>query len=598
MNPNNIRNFCIIAHIDHGKSTLSDRILEQTSAVDKRKMQAQMLDSLDIERERGITVKSATASLNFTAKSGETYRLNLIDTPGHVDFSYEVSRSLAACEGALLVVDAAQGIEAQTLANFYLALESELEILPVVNKIDLPSADLESVSDQIEKELGLDKKDIAPVSAKNGIGIDDLLEKLVAVIPPPPINDEPELKALIFDSFFDAYRGAIVCVRVFNGNIKPGDKVTLVFNQKRYTVEEVGLLGIQRAKGENLSAGEVGYVILGIKSVSEITSGDTITHTNNPTKNPLPGYKEVKPMVFAGIFPIDADDYNDLADAMEKLKLNDAALTYQKENSLALGFGFRCGFLGVLHMEIIQERLLGEFGLSTMLTAPSVQYLLKCTGKEEVSMDNPADFPDPSTIDYVKEPFIKASIIAPADFLGSIIQLVNEKRGIQKTINYLDEKRLEAIFELPFGEVVFDFYDRLKSVSKGYASLDYEFIDHRETIVSKVEILVNKEPVDALSFLVHRDKARERGKHILEKLKEEIHRHMFAIPLQATIGSNVIARENIAAMRKDVTAKCYGGDISRKRKLLEKQKEGKKKMKAIGNVEIPQKAFLNVLKSG
>jgi GTP-binding protein LepA len=601
MSTSHIRNFCIVAHIDHGKSTLSDRLIEITQTVEKRKMQTQILDSLDIERERGITIKAAAVCLHYTAKNGERYTLNLIDTPGHVDFTYEVSRSLAACEGAILVVDASQGVEAQTLANFYLAFEANLTILPVINKIDLPSADIEATSDQIEKELSLDRKDIVCVSAKQGIGIEELLEKLIEVIPPPPDPTEQQLKGLIFDSFFDVYRGAVICVRIYQGTIKVGDKVKLFFAGKEYTCEEVGLLGVTKIKCESLKTGEVGYVILGIKSVSDVRVGDTMTGVNNPASEALPGYKEVKPMVFAGIFPVETDEYGNLKEAMEKLKLNDSALTYEQDNSIALGFGFRCGFLGLLHMDIVVERLSREFNVPAILTAPSVAYRVTIRGKvgeeEKVLCDNPARFPDPAMIIQTEEPFIRAKVITPNEYLGAVFQLVIDKRGIQKNVVYLDAKRIEVEYELPLGEVVFDFYDKLKSLSRGYASLDYELIDLRPADIVKVEVLVKKEPVDALSFLVERGKARERSTVILEKLKDEIPKHMFAIPLQATIGGNIIAREDITAMRKDVTAKCYGGDISRKRKLLEKQKEGKKRMKSIGSVDIPQEAFINILKS-
>ena len=596
-----IRNFCIIAHIDHGKSTLSDRILEFTQTIDKRSLNEQVLDSLDIERERGITVKSATVTIKYKAKDGQEYLLNLIDTPGHVDFSYEVSRSLAACEGAILIVDASQGIEAQTIANFYLAFESDLTILPVINKIDLPAAEPELVSEQIEKEFALDKADVVKASAKAGIGIEDVLENVIRVIPPPAGKLNTPLKALIFDAYFDQFRGGVIYLRVYDGEIKENDHVLLHFSNLKYHVEELGEIGVgknRRQKKNSLSAGVVGYLILGIKSVSDIKIGDTITHVDNPCKEPLPGYKEIQPMVFAGIFPTSTDDYTDLRSAMEKLKLNDGALSYEKDNSEALGFGFRCGFLGLLHMEIIQERLIREFDMSVILTAPSVQYYVTTKKSTEPEIiDNPSKLPDLTIIETVEEPYIKATIISPASFLGNIMNLIQDKRGIQKNIRYLDEKRIEGTFELPLGEIVFDFYDKLKSLTKGYASFEYEVIDYRPTKVAKVEILVSKEPVDAFSFLCHHDKARDRAKTILEKLREEIPKHMFTIPLQAAIGSTIIARETISAMRKDVTAKCYGGDISRKRKLLEKQKEGKKRMKSIGNVEIPQKAFLNILKN-
>ena len=595
-----IRNFSIVAHIDHGKSTLSDRILEFTKTVEKRNMSAQVLDSLEIEKEKGITVKSAAVTVKYLAKDGIEYIFNLIDTPGHVDFSYEVSRSLAACEGAILIVDATQGIEAQTIANFYLAFEADLTILPVINKIDLPAADTDMVSKQIEKEFALDQCDIVLASAKEGIGIEDLLEKIITVIPPPTGNSNSPLKALLFDAYFDKFRGAIIHLKVVEGTLKEQEKVKFYFSKNTYQVEELGIIGVDKAnrqKKKELIAGEVGYVILGIKSVSQVKIGDTLTHEKNSCQEALSGYKEVKPMVFAGIFPTVSEDYNDLRNVMEKLQLNDSSLQYEKDSSLALGFGFRCGFLGLLHMEIVQERLIREFNMSVIVTAPSVRYHIEKTDGTKIMIDNPADFPSPNDIALTKEPYIKATIITPVQFLGNIMGLIQEKRGIQKRLNHIDEKRIEGIFELPLSEIIFDFYDKLKSLTKGYASFDYEIIDYRDTIVSKVQILVNKEPVDAFSFLCFQDSSRERSKVILEKLKNEIPRHMFAIALQAAIGNNIIARENISALRKDVTSKCYGGDISRKRKLLEKQKEGKKKMKSIGNIDIPQKAFINILKN-
>ena len=564
-------------------------------------MEAQILDSLEIEKERGITVKSAAVSLNYQAKDGKTYRFNLIDTPGHVDFTYEVSRSLAACEAALLIIDAAQGVEAQTLANYFLAMEADLSILPVVNKIDLPYVDLEIVKEQIENQLALDAEDVVSVSAKTGLHLDTLLEKIVTSLPPPEGKNDDILKALVFDSFFDTFRGVVICIRVFSGVVRSGDRVKLFFANKEYVVEELGLLGITRTPKDALSSGEVGYAIIGIRSISDVNSGDTLTHSLSPTREPLPGYKEVKPMVFAGIYPVETSEYHELAVAMEKLKLNDAALQYEKEASTALGFGFRCGFLGLLHMEIVQARLSKEFNVEIILTAPSVRYEVALKdkdgkGENTVAIDNPSEMPDLSAVESVREPYIKACILSPKTYLGGILQLVQDKRGIQTNIQYLDENRIEGTFEIPLAEIVFDFYDKLKSITKGYASLDYEFLDHRQTDIVKVDILVNKEKVDALSFLVHKEKARVRGKGMVEKLKTEINRHMFQIPLQAAIGSTVIARENISALRKDVTSKCYGGDISRKRKLLEKQKAGKKKMKTIGAVDIPQKAFINVLK--
>lgn len=595
-----IRNFSIVAHIDHGKSTLSDRILEFTKTVEKRDMSAQVLDSLEIEKEKGITIKSAAVTVKYKAKDNTEYIFNLIDTPGHVDFSYEVSRSLAACEGAILIVDATQGIEAQTIANFYLAFEADLTILPVINKIDLPAAEPEAVKNQIEKEFALDKEDVVLASAKEGIGIGDLLEKIIEVIPAPKGDENNQLKALLFDAYFDKFRGAIIHIRVVEGTLKEHDKVKFYFNESVYNVEELGIIGVDkknRQKKKELSVGEVGYVILGIKSVSEVKIGDTLTHLENSCQEPLPGYKEVKPMVFAGIFPTVSEDYNDLRNVMGKLQLNDSSLQYEKDSSLALGFGFRCGFLGLLHMEIVQERLIREFDMSVIVTAPSVRYHVEKTDGSKIMIENPAEFPPPTEIALIKEPFIKATIITPTEFLGNIMGLIQAKRGIQKRLNHIDEKRIEGVFELPLSEIIFDFYDKLKSLTKGYASFDYEMIDYRETIVSKVQILVNKEPVDAFSFLCYQDFARERSKVILEKLKKEIPRHMFAIALQAAIGNNIIARENISALRKDVTSKCYGGDISRKRKLLEKQKEGKRKMKSIGSIDIPQKAFINILKN-
>lgn len=604
IDPSRVRNFSIIAHIDHGKSTLSDRILEEADAIDERLKNDQVLDSLEIEREKGITVKSAVVSF-FYRMDGEEYLFNLIDTPGHVDFTYEVSRSLAACEGALLVVDAAQGVEAQTISNFFLALEANLTIVPVINKIDLPAANPEGVLEEVVKEFGLNEEDAVMVSAKNGINIAALLKSIVKVIPPPQSTGE-HLRALIFDSFFDSYRGVALCVRVFSASIKAKQKVRLHFSSKEYEVEEVGWLGLSRSKRDSLLAGEVGYVFLGIKTVREIKIGDTILDAGDKKSKPLDGYKEVKPMVFAGVFPTSSEDYKELQVNIEKLALNDSALTFEKESSLALGFGFRCGFLGLLHMEIVQARLQKEFNTSIIITAPSVRYRVYLKdnksagvdGKEDyLVVDNPSRFPSPIEIEKVTEPFIKSSIITPVEYLGAIMQLVKDRRGIQDAINYLSSKRVEAKFLLPLGEIVFDFYDRLKSISRGYASFDYDFLDYREAPIVRVDILVNKESVDALGFLVHRDKARKRALAILEKLKDEIPRHMFQIPLQAAVGSSVVARENISPMRKDVTAKCYGGDISRKRKLLEKQKEGKRRMKSFGSVEIPNQAFLNVLKS-
>ena len=578
-----IRNFCIIAHVDHGKSTLADRIIEHTKAVSSREMKAQILDSMDIERERGITIKSQAVKLSYQAKDGEVYTLNLIDTPGHVDFNYEVSRSLAACEGAILVVDAAQGVEAQTISNFYLAFENNLEIVPVINKIDLPAANIELCKEQMEKEFGVNKDDIVLASAKNDIGIDEILEAVVKMIPAPKDNTNKKTRALIFDSYYDPFRGAVMIVRIFDGSIKKDDKLLLMETKAKYEVEECGtlLLGLKSANG--LKSGEVGYIIAGIKNISDIKIGDTITLEEDPSDEPLIGYKEVLPMVFAGIFPAEDEDYTNLQKALEKLKLNDASLVYEPERSIALGFGYRCGFLGLLHLEIVQERL--------------VEVKLKLTNGEEKLIDNPADFPSGQYIEKCYEPFINALIIVPTDYLGNIISLCIDRRGTQTSLTYLDDKRAEIKFDLPLIEVVYDFYDKLKSISRGYASFDYDFSDFRESQIEKIDILVHGEVVDALSFMSHRSNAETRGRQIIEKLKHLIPKHMFQIPLQAAIGGRIIARENISALRKNVTAKCYGGDITRKRKLLEKQKEGKKRMKAIGNVEIPQDAFISVLKT-
>ncbi len=597
---NSIRNFCIIAHIDHGKSTLSDRIIERTQTVEQRKMKEQVLDSMDIERERGITIKSAAVRIHYTSKRNEEFIFNLIDTPGHVDFNYEVSRSLAACEGAILVIDATQGMRAQTLANFFLAMENNLTILPVINKIDLPAADIERVTRQIVDELGLDSENIVPISAKSGIGIDRLMEKIIDIIPAPirKHSDENNFQALIFDSFYDSFRGVILCIRVFSGRIKSKDLVKLFFSGQEYIVEEVGYLKIKRTKAGILEEGEVGYLILGIRSISDVRVGDTITNATFPCQEPLPGYREVKPMVFSGVFPVDSNDYEDLKTAIEKLKLNDSSLQYEKDNSGALGFGFRCGFLGLLHMEVFQERVEREFNVTVLLTSPSVRYrvYLKKAPTQPVIIDNPSRLPEANSIIKIEEPYMLVNIITPSTYLGNIMQLVQERRGIQKNLRYLDQTQMEGVFEIPLGEVVFDFYDKLKSLSKGYASMDYDLAEYRENTIVKVNILVNKESVDALSFMVHKDKAVSRSRTILEKLKDEIPRHMFQIPLQAAIGSTIISRQTISAIRKDVTAKCYGGDITRKRKLLEKQKEGKKKMKAFGSVSIPQAAFINILK--
>jgi len=593
-----IRNFCIIAHIDHGKSTLADRLIQRCGGVEDRDFRDQILDSMDIERERGITIKSNTITLRYTAKDGKTYRLNLIDTPGHVDFSHEVRRSLMSCEGALLLVDASQGVEAQTVANLYLALEHDLEIVPVINKIDLPSAEIDRIREEIDSDLGLDPFEAVLVSAKQGIGIDDVLEAIVAKIPAPLGDPEAPLRALIFDAQYDPYRGVVLICRIKEGTIRPGQKILLMHTDKEYKVEEVGLLQLKRVEADLLEAGSVGYVIAGVKAVSEINVGDTITDFEQPASEPLPGYKEAKPVVFSSIYPISSDDYEDLAKALDKLKLNDASLTYQKDASQALGFGFRCGFLGLLHLEIVQERLEREHNLSLLLSAPSVQYEVLLNNGTELIIDNPTFYPDPGSIKLTREPFIKASVMIPERYLGVVMELCRERRGYNTTYEFLAVGRLQVTSELPLAEILFDFYDRLKTVTQGYGSFDYDITDYRESDLVKVDILVNGDKVDALSQLVHREKARQRALHYCERLAETIHRQNFKIAIQGAIGGNVIARSTINAYRKDVTAKCYGGDISRKRKLLEKQKEGKKRMKMVGSVEIPQEAFLAVLKAG
>ena len=593
----NIRNFCIIAHIDHGKSTLADRFIEKAAILDQRNVKDQMLDSMDIERERGITIKSQAITIPYKSRSGEDYTLNLVDTPGHVDFSYEVSRAISSCEGALLLIDASQGVEAQTLANLYMAMEHDLEIIPVINKVDLPSADIDMVKKQIEHDLGLDPEMAVQVSAKTGFGIEDLLESLVENIPAPEGSKNNTLKALIFDSHYDPYRGVVVHLRVFEGEIREGMEIRLMFSNADYKVEETGLFRIKLEKQKTLSAGDVGYIIAGIKNISDIRIGDTVTSKNKPAESPLEGFKEVKPVVYSSIYPIDSNDYNELLTAIEKLKLNDASLIYEKDSSTALGFGFRCGFLGLLHLEVVQARLEREFDLSIVLTSPSVQYNVYLKSGEIVQIDNPLEYPDPTVIEYAEEPYINAQIITPSDYLGSIMTLCMKKRGVQIAMNYLDEKRVEVIYDMPLAEVLFDFYDKLKSVSRGYASFDYELKGFKTTDLVKLDILVNATAVDALSMLVFRDSAREKAVSVCKKLREEIPRQQFKIPIQGAIGTNIIARETIAALRKDVTAKCYGGDISRKRKLLEKQKEGKKRMKMVGNVELPQNAFLSVLRS-
>ena len=593
----NIRNFSIIAHIDHGKSTLSDRLIQATDIISEREFQDQILDTMDIERERGITIKSQTVCLPYTAQDGKSYFLNLIDTPGHVDFTYEVSRSLASCEGALLVIDASQGVEAQTLANLYLAMEHDLEIIPVINKIDLPSADIDRVKMQIHDDLGLDPEAAILVSAKEGIGIENVLESVVQKLPPPTGDPAKPLKALIFDSHYDAYRGTVVHFRVFQGRISKGDVISFMYNKAAYKVEEVGIFQLDMIKQKQLSAGQVGYMIAAIKTVSDTRCGDTITLKNDPCDAPLPGFKEAKPVVFSSIYPVASDGYEDLVIALEKLKLNDAALIYEKDTSVALGFGFRCGFLGLLHLEVVQERLEREYGLSLILTAPSVRYKLLMNSGTEQTIDNPALYPDPTLIELTKEPFIRASIIVPERYMGVVMKLCLERRGINKNYQYLTSDRLEMIFELPLAEVVYDFYDRLKSITQGYGSFDYEIIDFRQTDLVKMDILINGERVDALSQLVHRDNAVSRARTACERLRDEIPRQMFKIAIQGAIGGNVIARKTVSAFRKDVTAKCYGGDITRKRKLLEKQKKGKKRMKMVGKVMIPQSAFLAVLKT-
>ncbi|EMF0208889.1 translation elongation factor 4 [Enterococcus hirae] len=591
-----IRNFSIIAHIDHGKSTLADRILEKTNTVTSREMQDQLLDSMDLERERGITIKLNAVELNYTAKNGETYIFHLIDTPGHVDFTYEVSRSLAACEGAVLVVDAAQGIEAQTLANVYLALDNDLEILPVINKIDLPAADPERVRQEIEDVIGIDASEAVLASAKAGIGIEDILEQIVEYVPAPSGNLDAPLKALIFDSVYDSYRGVVLNVRITDGMVKPGDKIKLMSNGKTFDVTEVGVFSPKAVARDFLMVGDVGYITASIKTVQDTRVGDTVTLADNPAEEALPGYRKMNPMVYCGLYPIDTSRYNDLREALEKLQLNDAALQFEPETSQALGFGFRCGFLGLLHMDVVQERLEREFNLELITTAPSVIYHVNKTDGSMTVVDNPADFPEPVTIQDVEEPFVKAQIMVPNDFVGAVMELSQRKRGEFITMDYLDDYRVNVVYNIPLSEIVFDFFDKLKSSTKGYASLDYEMSGYQKSKLVKMDILLNGEKVDALSFIVHRDFAYERGKAIVEKLKKLIPRQQFEVPIQAAIGQKIVARSDIKALRKNVLAKCYGGDVSRKRKLLEKQKEGKKRMKQIGSVEVPQEAFMAVLK--
>lgn len=592
-----IRNFCIIAHIDHGKSTLADRIIEKTGLLTSREMQEQVLDNMDLERERGITIKSQAVRTVYRAEDGEEYIFNLIDTPGHVDFNYEVSRALAACDGAILVVDAAQGIEAQTLANVYLALDHDLEVFPVINKIDLPSADPEHVAEEIEDVIGIEAEDAPRISAKVGLNIEDVLEAIVKKIPAPKGDKNDPLKALIFDSVYDSYRGVIVFVRIKEGSVKKGDTIQMMATGAVQDVVEVGYFGAgQFIQCDELSAGMVGYITASIKNVKDTRVGDTVTLKNNPCKEALPGYKKVTPMVYCGLYPADGAKYNDLRDALEKLQLNDASLFYEPETSLALGFGFRCGFLGLLHLEIIQERLEREYNLDLVTTAPGVVYKVFKTNGEVIELTNPSNLPDPSEIEHMEEPIVSAEIMVTKDYVGAIMTLCQERRGVYLGMEYIEESRAVLRYNLPLNEIIYDFFDALKSRSKGYASLDYELKGYQTSSLCKLDMLINKETVDALSFIVHSDSAYERGRKMCEKLKEEIPRHLFEIPIQAAVGGKVIARETVKAMRKDVLAKCYGGDISRKRKLLEKQKEGKKRMRQIGNVEIPQKAFMSVLK--
>jgi GTP-binding protein LepA len=591
-----IRNFSIIAHIDHGKSTLADRLLQVTGTVDDREMKAQFLDNMDLERERGITIKLQAARMNYTALDGEQYVLNLIDTPGHVDFSYEVSRSLAACEGALLVVDASQGVEAQTLANVYLAIEHNLEIIPVLNKIDLPGAEPDRVKQEIEEVVGLDCSGAIPASAKEGLGISEILESIVHLVPPPQDTVDQPLRALIFDSYYDAYRGVIVYFRVMDGRVKKGDKVRLMASGKEFQIDELGVLSPTQVQVNELHAGEVGYFAAAIKAVADARVGDTITLVANPAKSALPGYTEAKPMVFCGMFPTDSDRFEDLREALEKLKLNDAALNYEPETSSAMGFGFRCGFLGLLHMEIVQERLEREYNLDLIITAPSVIYNVTTIKGEHLAIDNPSSIPDPQFREKIEEPYVQVDMITPETYVGTLMELAQTRRGVFKDMKYLTPGRTTLIYELPLAEIVTDFFDQMKSRSRGYASMEYQLIGYRENTLVKLDILINGDPVDSLATIVHRDKAYGVGRQLVSKLKELIPRHQFKIPIQAAIGSKVIASESIPALRKDVLAKCYGGDISRKRKLLEKQKAGKKRMKAVGNVDVPQEAFMAVLR--
>jgi GTP-binding protein LepA len=592
-----IRNFCIIAHIDHGKSTLADRLIQKVHLIEDRNFQNQILDTMDIERERGITIKSQAVTIPYTAADGKLYELNFVDTPGHVDFSYEVSRAISSCEGALLLIDATQGVQAQTLSNMYLAMEHDLEIVPVINKIDMIAADIPATKAQIDKDLGLDAESALLVSARQGTGVDELFEAIVKRIPPPQGNTELPLRALIFDCHYDAYRGVVVHLRLFDGKIKKGMKIRFMSNNAEYDAESVGLFKINLVETNELWAGSVGYIIAGIKTVSDVRVGDTLTGAENPCEKALPGFREVKPVVFSSIYPVDSNDYEELKTSLEKLKLNDASLIYEKDSSAALGFGFRCGFLGLLHLEVIQERLEREFNQAIIFTAPSVKYKIHLRDGEQAMIDNPSDYPDEGRVESAEEPYIRASVITPSTFLGNIMTLCMEKRGVQTNMTYLDEKRVEMIYDMPLAEVLFDFYDKLKSISRGYASFDYDISGYKPTQLAKLDILLNGKPVDALSQLVFKEKAQARARVVCERLRDEIPRQQFKIPIQGAIGSQVIARETINALRKDVLAKCYGGDVTRKRKLLEKQKEGKKRMKMVGDVELPQTAFLAVLKT-
>ena len=596
MQNKHIRNFSIIAHIDHGKSTIADRLIEYTGTLSQREMEAQVLDNMDLERERGITIKAQTVRLDYQGKDGEMYELNLIDTPGHVDFTYEVSRSLAACEGALLVVDAAQGVEAQTLANVYMALEHDLEIIPVINKIDLPSAEPERVKQEIEDVIGLDTSDAVMASAKTGIGIEEILDAIVEHIPAPQGESEKPLKALIFDSYFDSYKGVIAHIRVMEGHIKKGMQLKMMATGKVFEVTDVGCFRPAPVDIGELDAGEVGFVAGSLKNVRDVRVGDTITAVENPTPEPLPGYRGVTPMVYCGLYPVDSSDYDNLKDALEKLQLNDAALVFEPETSIALGFGYRCGFLGLLHMDVVQERLEREYHMKLITTAPSVIYHVHKTNGEMLKVDNPSKLPPPTEIEFIEEPYVKATVIVPNDYVGAVMEISQEKRGEYKSMDYLDVNRVMIIYHIPLSEIIYDYFDRLKSATRGYASLDYELADYQESKLVKLDILLNGDPVDALSTIVHTERAALRGRQLAAKLKEIIPQQMFEIPIQAAVGNKIIARENVRAMRKDVLAKCYGGDISRKRKLLEKQKEGKKRMKAVGSVEVPQEAFMAILK--